>query len=211
MVTGGGKEFGAIGRAAIGEDGLDGDAMGAVKSQGLLESVQNAGDFFIGEQTGKSEAGMIINGDVKRLDPCAWVAVGAVAGGPDAGLGKAAKLFNIKMKQLAGMSAFVTDDRGLWRVECGEPIETVALEDAGKGSFRDGQDHQDLSVGTALFAERDDLSFKLGGSLAWLMQRCRRAVFQALREAGSVSALEPLADSFLRDGESGGGAAPGEA
>ncbi len=97
LATGGGKEFGTIGGAAIGEDGLDGDAVILIKGHGLVESGQHTGDFFIGEQTGKSEAGMVINGDVKRLDARAWVAVGAVAGGADAGLGKAAKLFNIKV------------------------------------------------------------------------------------------------------------------
>jgi hypothetical protein len=44
----------------------------------------------------------------------------------------------------------------------------MALEDAGKGSFGDGQDHEDLGIGAALFAEGDDLSFELGRSLAWL-------------------------------------------
>ena len=97
LVAGGGKEFGAIGRAAIGEDGLDGDAVIVIKGHGLVEGGEHTGDFFIGEETGKGEAGMIIDGDVKRLDTCAWIAVGAVAGGADAGVGKAAKLFNIKM------------------------------------------------------------------------------------------------------------------
>ena len=97
LVTGGGEEMGAIGRAAIREDGLDGDAVILVKGQRLVEGGEDAGDFFIGEEGGKSEAGMIIDGDVEGLDARAWVAVGTVAGGADAGLMEAAKLFNIKM------------------------------------------------------------------------------------------------------------------
>ena len=97
LVAGGGKEFGAIGRATIGEDGLDGDAVGAVKGQGLLEGREDAGDFFVGKKGGKSEAGMIIDGDMKGLDARARVAVGTVAGRANPGLGEAAKLFNIKM------------------------------------------------------------------------------------------------------------------
>ena len=71
--------------------------MSGVKSQSLLECFKDAGDFFVREEGGKSDAGMIINGDVKRLDARARVAVGTVAGGANAGLVKAAKLFNIKM------------------------------------------------------------------------------------------------------------------
>jgi len=71
--------------------------MSLVKGQCLLESSQDGGDFFVREKGGKSDSGMVINGDVKGLDARTRIAVGTVAGGADAGLGEAAKLFNIKM------------------------------------------------------------------------------------------------------------------
>ena len=111
------------------------DAVSLVEGDGLMEGGQDAGSFFIGKKTGKGEAGMVIDGDVEGLDPGAWIAVGTVTGGPDAGLEKAAKLFNIKMKEISGGIAFVTHDRRLGRVEGREAIEAMALEDAGKGSF----------------------------------------------------------------------------
>ena len=114
---------------------MDLDAVSLVKGDGLMERGQDAESFFIGKKTGKSEAGVIIDGDVEGLGAGAWVAVGAIAGGADAGLEKPAKLLNIKMKQLAGSSAFVTDDWGLGRIESGEAVEAMALEDTGKGSF----------------------------------------------------------------------------
>ena len=40
------------------------DAVSLVEGDGLVESGQDAGSFFIGKETGKSEAGMIIDGDV---------------------------------------------------------------------------------------------------------------------------------------------------
>jgi len=135
LVTGGGKEFGAIGRTAIGEDGLDGDAMGLIKGEGLLERGEDAGDFFVGKEGGKSQAGMIINGDVEGLDAGAGITVGAIAGGADAGLVEAAKLFNIQMKEFAGRGAFVAHHRRLRRIERHQAMEAVASEDAGKGSF----------------------------------------------------------------------------
>ena len=135
LVAGSGEELGAISGTAVGEDALDGDAMILVEGDGLLQGGHDAGDFFIGKEGGKSDSGMIINGDVKGLDARAWVAVGAVAGGADAGLKKTAKLFNIKMKEFAGGGAFVAEDRRLRRIERGEAVEAVPLEDPGQGSF----------------------------------------------------------------------------
>jgi len=119
----------------VGEDALDLDAMRLIEGEGLLERGQDTGRFFIGKETGKGEAGMIIDGDVERLEAGARIAMGAITGGADTGLVKTAKLFNIKMKELAWGSAFVTDDRRLGRVERGEAVEAVPLEDPGQGSF----------------------------------------------------------------------------
>jgi hypothetical protein len=130
LVAGGGKEFGAISGSPIGEDPLDGDVMGLVKSNGLMECGQDAGSFFIWEEAGKSEAGVVINGDVQAFDSGARIAVGTVAGGADAGLMKAAKFFNIKMKEFAWGGAFVTEGRRFGWFEGTEAVEAVALEDA---------------------------------------------------------------------------------
>ena len=97
LLAGGGREFGAIGRTTISQDGLDGDAVVLIKGQGLLECGEDAGDIFVGKEGGKGEAGMIIDGDVKGFDACAWIAMGTVAGGADAGVEKAAEFFNVKM------------------------------------------------------------------------------------------------------------------
>jgi hypothetical protein len=147
---------------------LDLNAVSLVKGDGLVESGEDAGNFFIWKETGKGETGMVIDGDVEGLDPGAWIAVGTIAGGANAGLKKTAKLFNIKMKEFAWRGAFVTEDGRLRGIESGEAVEAVTLKDAGKGSFRDGKDHKDLSVGTTLFAESEDLSFELRSRLARL-------------------------------------------
>jgi hypothetical protein len=135
LVAGSGEELGTISRAAIGKDALDVDAVSLVEGDGLMEGGQDAGSFFIWENGGESQAGMIVDGDVEGLDAGAWIAVGTIAGGPDAGLEETAKLFNIKVKELAGSGAFVTQNRRLGRIEGGQAIETVPFEDTGKGSF----------------------------------------------------------------------------
>jgi hypothetical protein len=135
IFAGGGEEFGAIGRATIGEDGLDGDAVGLIKGECLLEGGEDAGDFFIGEKRGKSQAAVVINGDVEGLEAGAGIAMGTVARGADAGLVKTAQLFNIKMKELAWSGAFVADHGWLGRIERSQAVEAMTLEDTGKGSF----------------------------------------------------------------------------
>ena len=150
---------------------------------------------------------MVIDGDVEGFVTCAGIAVGAITSGADAGLEETAKLFNIKMKEIAWSSAFVTEDRRPGRIEGAEAVEAVALEDAGKGSFGDGKNHEDLSVGAALLAQGDDFGFELRRRLARLTKWYRRAILQALREAGGLSALEPFADGFVGDAEGASGGA----
>ena len=147
---------------------MDVDAMSLVEGDGLMESGEDTGSFFIRKETGKGDSGMVIDGDMERLDPGALIAVGTIAGGANAGVMKTAKLFNIKMKELAWSSAFVTDERRLRRIESGEAVKALTLEDPGKGSFRDGKNHEDLGVGTTLAAQREDLIFELRSRLARL-------------------------------------------
>jgi len=177
-----------------------------------MESGENAGSFFVWEEGGKSETGMVIDCDVEGLSAGARIAVGAIACSANAWLEKAAKLFNIKMKELAWRGAFVAHNWRLRRIESSQAIEAMALEDAREGGFGDGKDHEDLSVGTALAAESQDLSFELGWSFAWLAQRPRGTIIQTLGGTGLLGALEPLADGFFTDAEScGSGAERGAA
>ena len=171
--------------------------MSLVEGDGLMERSENAGSFFIGKKTGESQARMVIDGDVEGLSAGAGIAMRTVAGGANAGLEKAAKLFNIKMKELAGSGAFVTKDRRFGRIEGGQAVEAMTSEDAGKGSFGDGKNHEDLGVRTALAAEGEDLVFKLGRRLAWLTSRDGGVIFQTLRRAGKLGTFEPLAYGFF--------------
>ena len=186
---------------------MDLDAMNFVEVDGLVECGQDAGSFFIGKETGKSQAGMIVDGDMEGLDAGAGITMGAIAGGADAWLEKAAKLFNIKMKEVTGSGAFVTPDRRLGRIEGSQAIEAMTSEDAGKGSFGDGKNHEDLRVRTALAAEGEDLVFELWRRLARLASRHRGEILEALREAGGPCAMEPLADGLFGDGEGSSGSA----
>jgi hypothetical protein len=204
IFAGGGEEFWSIGRALVGEDGADGDAVGPVEGDGLVESVQDAGGFFIWEEGGKSQTGVIVDGDVEGLGASAWIAVRTVTSGANAWLVETAKLFNIKMKQLSGRGAFVTDDGRLRRIEGSQAVETMALEDAGEGSFWDGKNHEDLSVRTALTTQSEDLVFESWWGFARLAQWDGGTIVERQSGAGELGAFEPLANSFFTDGEGGG-------
>lgn len=210
-MTGSSKEFGAVGAAAIGEEALDLNAMGGVKAEGLVESEEDAGDFFVGKKRSESETAMVINGDVEGLDSCARIARGAIAGGADAGAGEAAQLLDVEVKELARMGAFVTNHGRFGRLQGRESIKMMATQDAGEGGLGDGQDHEDLSIGTALAAEGEDLGFELGAGLAGLAERNRGVIFEAPREAGCLRARQPAPDSLFANPEDEGGVAQREA
>jgi hypothetical protein len=185
--------------------------MGGVKAEGLVESMEDAGDLFVGKKTSESEAAMVINGDVKRLDPGARIARGPIAGGADAGAGEAAQLLDVEVKELARTGAFVTNHGRFGRLQGREPIKMMAAQDAGERGLGDGEDHEDLSIGTALPAKGEDLGFELRAGLAGLAVRNRGVIFEALREAGCLGARQPAPNGFFANSEGKGRVAQGEA
>jgi hypothetical protein len=211
FVAGGGKDFGAISGAAIGEEALDADAVSGVEGDSLAEGVEGAGELFVWEQTGKGEATVIIDGDVERLDAGTGIAVGAITGGTDARACEAAQFLDVEVEEFARKVTFVALDGRLWRFERGEAIEAVAPEHAREGGLGDGEHHPDLSVGTAGTTKGDDLSFERRAGLARLALRSRRAIVKALRKARRAGASQPAANGLLTDAKSGGRVAQGEA
>jgi hypothetical protein len=173
--------------------------MGFVEGDGLVESVENAFDFFVGEQTGKGEAAMIINGDMEAFDAGPAIAQGAIAGGADAGALEAAQLLDVEVEKIARMRVLVALRRRLGRFECGEAMEAVAAQDAGKGGFGNIQHGEDLGVGTALAAQRQDVSHELGTGPARLMTWDRGTILELGRETVIFRPLEPAADGPFAD------------
>ena len=80
----------SVGGAVIGHDGGDFDLVPGEEEDGLAEGGDGAWGFFVFEEGGKAEAGVVVDGDVERLSAGALVAIGPVAGGADAGFVKAA-------------------------------------------------------------------------------------------------------------------------
>ena len=87
----------------------------------------------------------------------------------------------------------------------------MAAQDAREGGLGNRQRHHDLSIGTALPAQSEDLGFEIGRRAARLAKRGRRAVLEPLGKAGRFGASQPAADGLFTDAESGGGSAQGAA
>jgi hypothetical protein len=145
LPAGGSKEFGTISRAAVGEHALDRYAVSRVKGNGLLQSVEDAGSFFVREEAGEGQTGVVVDGDMERLEAGAGVALRAVAGGAHAGLGEATQLLDVEVEELAGPITFITPSGWLGRCERREAIEMMAAQDAGEGGFGDRQNHPDCA------------------------------------------------------------------
>jgi hypothetical protein len=210
LLAGGGEEFGAISRTAIGEHALDVDAVVLVETDGLLESVEDAGDFLVGPETGESEAGVIVDGDVEAFDAGAWIAKGAITRGADAWACEAAQFLDVEVEEFAGSVVFVTKDGRFGRLQSREAMEAVAAEHPGEGGLGDRQNHEDLSIGATLAAQGEDAGDELLAGFAWLATRHRGVIFETAREAFLAGACEPATDSLLADAKSGGGGTAGE-
>ena len=119
---------------------------------------------------------MVIDGDVEAFDAGAGITLGAIAGGADAWPGEASELLDVEVEEIARMIPFVALDGRLGRFESGEPVQTVAAEDARDGGLGDLHPSQDLGIGTALATKREDVSFESGTGSARLAERNGRAV-----------------------------------
>jgi hypothetical protein len=204
LPAGGGKDPGAIGGAAIGQEALDANAVSGIKGDRLEEGIESTGDLFIGQETGKSEATVIINGDMERLDTGPRIALGAIARSADTRAREAAQLLDIEVEEFAREIAFVTLDRRPGRFERGEAMEAVATQHAGKGGLGNGEHHLDLGVRAAGTAEGDDLSFEGRAGLARLVPRSRRTIVKSQRKTSGRSASQPAPNGLLTDAESSG-------
>jgi len=211
FLASGGKEFGAVSGASIGQHTLDLDAMRGVEVESLLESSEDTGSLFIRKEGGKGNAAVVINGDVQALNTRAWRAMRAVSGSPHTRLGEASELLDVEVEEVPWGIPFVADDGRLGRFQRGKVVEAMALENAGESGFGDGKNRKDLSIGATLTTQSKDLRFEFSGRPARLTPRSGRMIQEAGRKAFTLSSREPSADGLFRDVEEVSGGAEGKA
>jgi len=128
FATGGGKSMRTVADAIVGEDFADGDVVAGKEGDGLVEGGDDVGDFLIGFDAGKAQAGVIVDRDVDGFDPGTFTAVGTIARAANAWADEAAQLLDIEMEQFTGCSPFVTHDRRLG-FEVTKPVQMMAAQD----------------------------------------------------------------------------------
>jgi hypothetical protein len=205
LLTGSGEEFGTVGGAAIGQHTLDLDAMSGIEVESLLERREDTGSFFIGEERGKGETAVIVDGDVEGLDARAWRTVSAVAGSPHTGLGEASELLDVEVEEIAWSIAFIAEDRWFRRFEGSQTVQAMTLQDSGKSGFGDGEDGENLGIGAALTTQSQNPGFEFRGRPTRLTPRSGGMIRKAGRKAVVASSRKPSADSLLADMEEGSG------
>lgn len=160
FAAGGSEVVRAIGSATIGEHALHGDPMSFVELDCLMKRRNNTSDLFIWEQAGKSQARVIINGDVEIFDSGAAIAQSAITSSAHAGALKTAQFLDVEVNEFAGPSTLVALWRSLGRLQSRETMKSVTAQNARDGSFGGIEHGEDLRVGATLSAQGQNVSFE---------------------------------------------------
>lgn len=118
-----------VGRAIVGHDALDLDAMGLEESERPFEEGGHARLLLVGQDFGVGEPGGVIDGDVEGLSAealatgAATALAASIAGDTVTDAVYAAQLLGIDMDQFAGLVPLVADDRHN-RLESLEPAKS---------------------------------------------------------------------------------------
>jgi len=123
---GGGHGMGAVAGAVIGVDTLGFDAVAFEEGEGGMKESNGAAGGLIWKELSESEAGMIIDGDVKELPAGAWgmivlaIAREAMARAHDPG-----ELLDLEVDELAWLCALIAAD-GQRRLQCSKSMGMAA-------------------------------------------------------------------------------------
>ena len=156
--AGGGDGFAeavaSIGRAIVGHDPLDGDAMGGEEGQRPAQKGTGALLFLVGEKFRVGEPGGIVDGDMERFPAGSALAALAapVAGDAMADAVDAAELLGIEVDQLSWARPFVADRGRLW-LEGGELSEAEPAQHGSDGRTRQAEGVGDLRPAQAAPAQ----------------------------------------------------------
>src|SRR3954470_20039091 len=139
---------GLIAGAVIGEETADGDAeLGVVAESGEQEGGSGKA-FFIGQDLGKGDAGVVVDGDMDVLPADVAGIAFAVAMDAVADAADAAQFLDVEMEQIAGGLMLVANDRR-GRLEIADTVELEAFENAADGGWAEASRLGDTASGPA--------------------------------------------------------------
>jgi hypothetical protein len=144
----GAESMGAITMAVIGKQAANGDTESGVVIHGSKEKGYRIRGGEGGQDLGKGDAGMVIDGDVKIL-PAAMMVATTAAVGTNLDFGKAAQLLDIEVEQIARSGMFITLD-GNGRLQIAHAVQAKAAENAAHGGPAQTGELGNVKAGEAL-------------------------------------------------------------
>lgn len=203
LVTSGRKGMRGVAGAIVGHHTGHLDPVEGIEGERLLQGGDGTGDLFVGMDTGKAQAGVIVDGDVQRLDARAFAAVCPVAGAPHAGTHEAAEFLDVQVDQFSGMLPFVADGRRSFGVEVFKAIELMPAQHAADRGLGYRHEHQNMRVGLPLSAQCHDFGLDFAVGFTGLPDRHAGVVAESLPQAFLLGPPRPLAGGFLTDSTGG--------
>jgi hypothetical protein len=179
-----------VGRAVVGHDPLDGDAVAAEPAERPVEEGDGAGLALVGENLAVGEPCGIVDRDVQDFPAAMAAGPGAIAGDAVADAVDPAELLGVDVEQLAGAGALVAD-HGRPGLERGEAAEAEAAQRQADGRTGPLQPARDLRPGQALAAQPLDRGGDLGRQPAGRSGGRRAAVMEG-RLAARPMPRQPL-------------------
>src|ERR1035438_1106261 len=152
IAAGLGKEGGAEARTVVGHDAPDLDAEVGEVGHGLAEEAAGRSCFFIGQQGGEGDAGVVVDGDIQKLPAGAAGFILGIAGDAMAGLVNAGQLLNVDVQQVAGSRKFVAHD-GPGGLQHSDLVQFEPGEDAAHGGSAQAGGLGDANPGPTLASQ----------------------------------------------------------
>ena len=199
--TGAAEQVGAVAMTVIGEQASNGDAQSSVISQCRAQKGHGTSGSEVGQHLGESDAGVVIDGDVK-IFPTAVMFAATAPVRSSLDLGKTAELFDIQVEQVSRSGMFIAQD-GHGGFQVRDAIQAEAAENAAHGGPAQPCGLGDMPACPALPAQLRDLLDEDGLGAPWRSVRTRRAVVQT-RQASFTIAAGPLGRGAGTDFEVGG-------
>lgn len=164
---------------------------------------------MIGEDLGKGQTRVIVNGDVQGLPSGMLVLAAATTVGAPRDLLEAGHALDIEMEKIAGKGMFITHHRRQG-MQIAPAAETSAEQNTADGGRTESGASRNLIRRAMLTAKFDDQLHPARRSGSGTTVRTRGAVTQSGSSFLSITA-NPLGNGFGSDPKTGCGTAEGEA
>lgn len=142
---------GAVAAAVIGEQSAHPDAMAGEELPRMVQEGDGGLGLLVGQQLGKSQPGVIVDGDMQRLEAGMFALSAQASIAAQGDLGEAGHALDVQMHKVSGGGVFVAHD-GRTGVQVAPTAEAGAAQDAADRGGGEATAKSDLVAGHVLAA-----------------------------------------------------------